>query len=152
MTDRTFVYATYIATTPEKLWRALTSGEFTSKYFFGRRVESDWTEGAEVIYYREQDEVDIQGVVLESKRYELLKFTWKSPDDPTDRTEPTIVTFEIKQMDDTVKLTVIHENLLETDYSDDRNTFMGVNNGWPAIMSNLKSLLETDMTLSAIRV
>lgn len=152
MSNRTFVYATYIASTPEKVWEALTSGEFTKEYFFGHRVASDWNEGSEVTYLRENNEVDIQGKVLISDPFSLLKFTWFSPEDPTERTEPTVVTFEVKQMDGTVKLTVIHENLVDSDFVEDRDTFQGVNNGWPAILSNLKTLLESGRTLPAVKV
>ncbi|MCF6136423.1 SRPBCC family protein [Pseudalkalibacillus berkeleyi] len=152
MNNRTFVYATYIASTPEKIWEALTSGEFTKQYFFGHRVVSDWTKGAEVTFLRENDEIDIHGTVLKSEPYEMLKYTWLSPKDPVDRVQQMTVTFDLKQMDDTVKLTVIHENLSERDFSNDPNTFQGVNNGWPAIISNLKSLLETGKTLSAVKI
>ncbi|MGP4081198.1 SRPBCC family protein [Pseudalkalibacillus sp. R45] len=150
MSNHTFVYATYIATTPEKLWEALTSGEFTKKYFFGREVQSDWEEGAEVKYLRENDELDIYGKVIKYELHKILSFTWIHPEDPNERSQPTIVTFELTPMDDTVKLTLIHENLLEVDYTEERDTFRGYNNGWPAILSNLKSYLETGKTLPAV--
>jgi hypothetical protein len=72
--------------------------------------------------------------------------------DKTPRQHPTRVTFEIQPMDLTVKLTLKHEGLLETDFVDDDNTFAGFNNGWPTILSNLKSLLETGHTLPSIGV
>jgi uncharacterized protein YndB with AHSA1/START domain len=73
--------------------------------------------------------------------------------DETPRDHPTRVTFELMPMDDsTLKLTLKHEELLETDFVADDNTFEGLNNGWPAILSNLKSLLETGRTLPPISV
>ncbi len=152
MNKPTFVYVTYIATTPKKLWEALTSGDFTQKYFFGRKVQSDWEEGSTVIYLRENDELDVQGKVLQCEPFRLLSFTWDVPGDETPRERVTRVTFELKPMDSTVKLTLKHEDLMPTDFYEDENTFVGLNNGWPAILSNLKSLLETGHTLPAIVV
>jgi uncharacterized protein YndB with AHSA1/START domain len=151
MSKPSFVYVIYIATTPEKLWEALTSGEFTQKYFFGRRVESDWHEGSPVKYYRPNGELDVFGQVLRSEPPHLLSFTWQVPGDETPRERVTKVTFELKPMDSCVKLTLKHEDLLPQDIREDDDTFVGLNNGWPAILSNLKSLLETGYTMPAIK-
>jgi uncharacterized protein YndB with AHSA1/START domain len=150
MNHSTFVYVTYIATTPERLWEALTSGEFTKKYFFERQVQSDWQEGSPVTYLRKDGQLDVRGKVLQCVPQRLLSFTWEVPGDKTPRQRPTRVTFELQPMDSTVKLTLKHEELLAEDWSDDNNTFRGLNNGWPAILSNLKSLLETGRTLPPI--
>jgi uncharacterized protein YndB with AHSA1/START domain len=146
----TFVYVTYIATTPEKLWEALTSGDFTKKYFFGRQVQSDWQEGSTVTYLREDGQLDVHGKVLKCEPLRLLSFTWNVEGDETLRERPTRVTFEMKLMDSIVKLTLKHEDLLSVDLVNDDDTFAGCNNGWPAILSNLKSLLETGHTLPPI--
>jgi uncharacterized protein YndB with AHSA1/START domain len=151
MNQSTYLYVTYIATTPEKLWQALTDGEVTSQYFFGRRIESEWKAGAPVKYYRPNGDLDVFGEVLEAKPYSLLSYTWNVPADATSRNHPTRVTFELKPMDNsTVKLTLKHENLLPEDWFDEDQGFYGYNNGWPAILSNLKSLLETGKTLPPI--
>jgi uncharacterized protein YndB with AHSA1/START domain len=150
MNHSTFVYVTYIATTPEKLWEALTRGDFTERYFFGRKVQSDWQEGSSVTYFRPDGQLDVHGQVLKSEPPHLLSLTWEVPDDETPRKRSTRVTFELKPMDSTVKLTLKHEDLLAEDWSDDSDTFAGLNNGWPAILSNLKSLLETGRTLPPI--
>jgi uncharacterized protein YndB with AHSA1/START domain len=150
MNTPTFVYVIYIETTPEKLWEALTNGVFTEKYFFGRRIQSDWQEGSSVTYYRPDGELDVHGQVLKSEPPHLLSFTWEVPGDPTQRERATRVTFQLQPMDSTVKLTLKHEDLVAEDFSDDENTFVGLNNGWPAILSNLKSLLETGRTLPPI--
>lgn len=142
MTDNAFVYVTYIATTPEKLWEALTSGEFTEQYFFGSEVRSDWREGSTVTYSRNGQVTD-QGTILKCEPYRLLSFTWNYVGDKSDRKQPSRVTFELKPMDATVKLTLKHDDLQPTDIVERDDTFEGLNNGWPAILSNLKSLLET---------
>jgi uncharacterized protein YndB with AHSA1/START domain len=150
MNHSTFVYVTYIATTPEKLWDALTRGDITERYFFGRKVHSDWKEGSPVTYWRNDGQLDVQGKVLQYEPYRYLSFTWEVPGDQTSRERPTRVTFELQPMDSTVKLTLKHEDLREEDWCDDSDTFVGLNNGWPAILSNLKSLLETGRTLPPI--
>jgi len=149
MTNTTFVYVTYIATTPEKLWKALTSSDFTEKYFFGSKVQSDWQTGSTITYAR-NGEVSDYGNIIKYEPYRLLSFTWTYAGDKAIREQPSQVTFELKPMDSTVKLTLKHEYLVPADIVDQDDTFAGLNNGWPAILSNLKSLLETGNTLPAI--
>lgn len=136
-----FVYVSFIATTPEKLWRALTDGEFTRQYFFDRRVESDWRPGSPVTYWIDEKEKDVTGEVLAADPPRKLSFTWGKADVAPERRSR--VTFEIQPMGPVVKLTVLHEQLQPGDLEQDPNKWRGVNNGWPAILSNLKSLLET---------
>lgn len=151
MTDTTFVYVTYIATTPEKLWEALTSSDFTEKYFFGSSIQSDWQEGSSVTYSRDGLVTD-HGIIIKCEPCRILSFTWNFVGDETSREQPTHVTFELKPMDSTVKLTLKHEYLSSTDLVDKEDTFAGFNNGWPAILSNLKTLLETGKTLPSIAI
>lgn len=151
MSPSTFTYVTYIATTPEKLWDALTNGDLTERYFFGSRIQSDWKEGSEVTYSRGGEITDF-GKVLVYDPANVLSFTWSYVADTTPREEPSRVTFEIKKMNETVRLTLKHEGLLETDYNENSDTFEGFNNGWPAVISNLKSFLETGKALPPIVV
>lgn len=146
----TYVYVTYIATTAENLWEALTNGEFTKKYFFHQEVESDWNEGSTITYRMKNDEIAVYGKVITYDPYRQLSFTWNVNGDGTKRESSTFVSFELTQMEDTVKLTLKHHNLVETDYVENEDTFVGLNNGWPAVLSNLKSLLETGSTLPPI--
>ncbi|MGO0061291.1 SRPBCC family protein [Brevibacillus fluminis] len=146
MENLSFVYATYIATTPETLWEALTTSSYTEAYFFGTSIESDWQIGSTVAYSR-NGEVTDHGIILACEPHRLLSFTWNHVADRSERTEPSRVTFTLKQMDAVVKLTLVHENLHPHDIVDREDTFEGLNNGWPAILSNLKSLLETGKTL-----
>ncbi|GGD12596.1 SRPBCC family protein [Pontibacillus salipaludis] len=147
MKDDSFIYTTYILATKEKVWEALTRAEHTKHYFFGCEVQSDWREGSSIQYFRGNGELDVDGDILTVVPYEKLAFTWKHVDDQ-EREKPLVVTFKVKEFGEAVKLTLLHENLLSTDLSDEEDTFYGLNNGWPAILSNLKTYLETGRTLS----
>ncbi|WP_188454822.1 SRPBCC family protein [Virgibacillus oceani] len=150
MNNSTFAYETYIATTQEKLWVALTSGEFTEKYWFGREVKSDWKEDSSVIFLDKNGKTTDHGKVLKSKPYSVLSYTMQCVDDQTDYEQTPRVTFELKPMGSTVKLTLKHEYLSTNAFQGESEGFYGINNGWPAILSNLKSLLETDKILPEI--
>ena len=142
----TFQYVTYISSTPKKVWDALTKTEHTEQYFFGTAIHSEWVVGSEVEYSR--GEVTDFGEILTYVPNQEMTFTWESVGDPTQRKEPTVVTFQVHEMEtNVVKLTLIHDNLQETDYVNETNTFEGFNNGWPFILSNLKTYLETGKTL-----
>ncbi|GGB63132.1 SRPBCC family protein [Fictibacillus barbaricus] len=151
MTDLKFVYVSYIESTPERVWDALTNGDVTEQYFFGSRVESDWKEGSRITYSR-SGEVTDWGEILKCEPQKELSFTWTNKWDYEEREEPTIATFTLKELNGTVKLTLRHENLMEKDYVEEEDTFVGYNNGWPAILSNLKTLLETGRTLPPVIV
>ncbi|MCU9614615.1 SRPBCC family protein [Caldibacillus lycopersici] len=149
--DSTFVYVTYIQSTPEKIWEALTTAAISEKYFFGRRIYAEWKEGETVTFLRENDELDVSGRILICEHLKKLSYTWNHADD-TPREHPSVATFELHALNDTVKLVLTHDNLLPTDSCEDKGSFEGVNNGWPAILSNLKTLLETGSTLPAVVV
>ena len=134
MKNQSFTYTTYIATTPKRLWEALTTSKDTAEYFFGRRIYSSWQLGEKVEFLREHDELDVVGEIIEVIHGQKLVYTWKVPDDLTPRVQPTVVTFELTSLDDTVKLTLTHGELLEGDIVQGTNTFVGLNNGWPAII------------------
>ncbi len=144
-----FVYTTYIRTTPEKLWEALTNGDFSEKYWFGFRIEVEPKAGGSVrILPPEGMEKygDHAGEVLACEPCRKLVYTWNQKDEPevaAKREGPSRVTYEITPMGPQVRLRLIHENLLPEDTEKDPNTFRGINNGWPAVISSLKSLLET---------
>jgi uncharacterized protein YndB with AHSA1/START domain len=146
MNKTSFVYVTYIATTPEKLWQALTTSEFTKQYFFGSEIVSDWQVGSS-FKLMNKDKVQHHGEVLVCEPYSLLTVTWSVKDDEGERFSK--VTYELTPMNSTVKLTLLHEDLLEKDIRKDEGKIEGFNNGWPAVLSNLKSLLETGSILSA---
>jgi uncharacterized protein YndB with AHSA1/START domain len=138
MSEPKFVYVTYIATTPEQLWRALTDGAFTRQYWFGTTIESDWARGSRVVF-RSDGDVHDSGEVLEYEPYRRLAYTWHVEFHEVFRREkPSRVTFELEAMGAEVKLTVIHD-----DFEPGSKVREAVSNGWPLVLSSLKSLLET---------
>jgi len=144
-----FIYVIYIRTTPEKLWEALTKGDFTEKYWMGFRIEVELKAGGSVRILPPKDFErygDHAGEVLVCEPGRKLVYTWNPKDKPElagKRDSLSRVTYEITPMGPQVRLRLIHENLLPEDLEKDPNTFQGINNGWPAILSSLKSLLET---------
>ncbi len=146
-----FIYATYIRTTPEKLWEALTSGDFSEKYWFGYRIELEQKAGGAIHIYPPKGAVqkcDHAGQVLECQPGRKLVYTWnQTQKDPPEVTKKrnglSRVTYELTPMGPMVRFRLIHENLLPDDVEANPSTFKGVNNGWPAVISSLKSLLET---------
>jgi uncharacterized protein YndB with AHSA1/START domain/DNA-binding transcriptional ArsR family regulator len=154
-----FLYVTYIAATPEMLWRALTETAFIRRYFEGGGPESDWQVGSPVEWKMGADDEphDWDQRVLEAEPYRRLSYTWHNyqpemaalfgwSDEKLAelRNEPiSKVTFEIEPAGAAVKLTVRHD-----DFPADSEMLRGVSQGWPMILSNLKSVLETGEILS----
>ena len=151
MANQTYEYTTYIASTAERVWQALTTSADTEVYCFGRKLQSSWKVGEKITFLRERDELDVFGDLIEFQPFEKISYTWNVPEDDSIRNQPSVVTFLIRQLEGTVKLTLIHSNVVETDYVEASDTFAGLNNGWPAIISNLKSCLETGKPLQAIQ-
>ncbi|HKW46373.1 MAG TPA: SRPBCC family protein [Gemmatimonadaceae bacterium] len=144
MSKPAFVYVTYIATSAERLWQALTSAEFTERYMFGRRVESTWKVGAPVRYIGREGALSDSGEVLEADPPRRLVFTWRVEFDDALRQEGySTVTFELEQLGGEVKLTVIHGDLRE-----ESGVLKGISMGWPKAIASLKSLLETGRPLA----
>ena len=149
MENLKFVYVTYIETTTRKVWEALTNGDLTEQYFFGSRVESEWKEGSRITYSRGSKVTD-WGEIIKCDPQKELSFTWHNKWDEEERENPTVATFTLKEINGTVRLTLRHEHLMEADIVEEEDTFVGYNNGWPAILSNLKTLLETGRTLPSV--
>ncbi|WP_219621212.1 SRPBCC domain-containing protein [Bacillus sp. M6-12] len=126
--------------------------DFTKEYWFGHEVQSDWKEGSTISFLDKNGNVVDYGKVLTSEPYRLLSYTFNWVEDKTVRERSPRVIFELEQMDSAVKLTLKHEDLLPSDLSEANEGFYGYNNGWPAILSNLKSLLETGHTLPPLKV
>jgi uncharacterized protein YndB with AHSA1/START domain len=134
-----FVYVTYIRTTPDKLWEALTSPDFTRKYWFGIWQDCAWTVGASWKLTFPDGRVADAGEVLEINPPRRLVLKWRHQLNPDMHAEgDSRATFELEQLDELVKLTVVHE--IERQGS---KFIAAVSNGWPMILSSLKSLLET---------
>jgi uncharacterized protein YndB with AHSA1/START domain/DNA-binding transcriptional ArsR family regulator len=136
----TFVYVTYIESSAERVWEALTQPEITAAYWGVRQV-SDWDVGSLWKHQRTDGSgiADIGGTVIESTPPHRLVMTWgPSGEAPPDKISK--VTFQIEPFHEIVRLTVMHEDL-------DDDMFAGISKGWPAVLANLKSLLETGHVL-----
>jgi uncharacterized protein YndB with AHSA1/START domain len=134
-----FVYVTYIRTTADKLWEALTNPAFTRKYWFGCWQDSAWTAGSSWTLLLPDGRVADAGEVLQIDPPNRLVLKWRNEFRPELKGEGfSQATFQLEQTGEVVKLTVIHE--IERKES---QLIKAVSNGWPAILSSLKSLLET---------
>lgn len=143
MPKSSFVYAIYIAASPETVWRALLEGEFTRQYW-GHDNVSDWKPGS-TWEHRTADgkaTVRVLGEVVEVNPPHRLVITWAEPADRAAKDRHSRVTFDIEPVGDMVKLTVTHDEL-EPGSKMERS----IANGWPRVLSSLKSLLETGRPL-----
>ncbi len=137
-----FVYVTYIATTPDKLWHALTDRGFIQKYWMDCVLTSDWKVGSRMTMER-YGELKNECVILESDPPRRMSYSWHSVFDAGMKAEkPSRVTYVLEPQGNIVKLTVTHEN-----FADDSKTLPSVSFGWPMVLSNLKSILETGHAL-----
>ena len=138
-----FVYVTYIATTPDKLWRALTDAKFTKQYWMDCELISDWKVGSRMTMNR-YGEVKNECVIRDSDPPRRLAYDWVSVHDPEmKREKPSHVTYLLEPHGDLVKLTVTHEN-----FADGSKTLPSIAFGWPMVLSSLKSILETGKPLT----
>jgi uncharacterized protein YndB with AHSA1/START domain len=148
---------TYIETTPARVWEALVDTDVTRKYWMGLNASvpahvnvSDWRPGSPWEHQRvdETRAVDIAGKVVESTPPHRLVISWARPKELADESKHSRVTFDIEPIGDTlVKLTVTHEGLEK-----DEPMLAGISSGWPMVLSNLKSLLETGKALPRVSV
>jgi uncharacterized protein YndB with AHSA1/START domain len=138
-----FVYVSYIETTPEKLWEALTGSEFSRRYWFGTDVKSDWKVGSPFALVVNGTTTDI-GEILEADRPQRLSYTFQHVlNDELRNERPSKVVFNIERHGNFVKLTLTHE-----DFAEGSRLLDGISKGWPAILSSLKSMLETGTALA----
>jgi uncharacterized protein YndB with AHSA1/START domain len=147
MAESQFVYVTYIRTTPEKLWQALTEPEFTRKFWMGTTQESDWRPGSSWRLIFPDGMLADSGEILEFDPPEKLVLKWRNELFPEMTAEGySRMTYTIEQQNETVKFTVTH--LMEKGES---KFIQAVSNGWPIILSSLKSLLETGESIVMTR-
>jgi uncharacterized protein YndB with AHSA1/START domain len=134
-----FVYVTFIRTTPERLWHALTSSEFTTQYWFGIQIESDWKAGSAWQLMFQDGRVADAGEIVEAERPRRLVIKWRNEFKPELKAEGySRCTMDLEPRGAAVKLTITHE--MEKPGT---KFIESVSGGWPLILSNLKSLLET---------
>lgn len=138
-----FVYVTYILSTPEKVFEAITRPEIASRYW-GHENVSDWQPGSRWEHIRADDErrLELVGKVLEISPPTRLVISWASASQAADPASHSRVTFEILEYESMVRLTVTHDEL-EAGSGMEK----GISKGWPAVLSSLKSFLETGRAL-----
>lgn len=136
--SQTFTYALYIATSPEQLWDALTRGDLTVQYWADKRIESDWQVGSPVKHQKADGTSDWEGTVLDCEPPRLLAYTFHPPGAAP--AQPSAVRFELTPNGSIMKLSLTHTGIEERIYP-----IMSL--GWTAILSSLKSFLETGRPL-----
>lgn len=147
MNKATFVYAIYIRTTPERLWQALTEPEFTRSYWCGTRHDTTWEPGTPWKLMIPDGRVGDSGEIVEFNPPRRLVLTWQNQFVEAVKNEPhSRCTFELEPASDMVKLVIIHEGA-----APESKLIEMVSQGWPVILSSLKSLLETGEALEATK-
>jgi uncharacterized protein YndB with AHSA1/START domain len=145
MPDLTLTYETYIKTTPEQLWEALTNPGITVLYDFGSAVESTWQTGTRIVYRTEggRGDIAVQGDLVEVDAPQKLVHTWEEAwDAESAKDEPSRVTYDIAALGEVCKLTVVHDR-----FAGRTKTYTMVAPAWPMILSGLKTVLETGAPL-----
>jgi uncharacterized protein YndB with AHSA1/START domain len=134
-----FVYATFIRTTPERLWSALTDPEFMKQYWFGAAAQCDWKAGSPWQLVLDDGKLADLGEVVAVEPLKRIQLKWQNQWNPEFKAEGfSRCTIELEPLQDAVKLSITHEMDVP------ESKFIGaVSGGWPRILSNLKSLLET---------
>ena len=139
MARSTFVYVTYIRTTPEKLWSALTDAQFMKQYWFGMHCESQWRAGSPWKMVSGDGSITDAGEIVEADPPRRLAIRWRHQKNADMRAEgDSMCTMELEPSGTAVKLSITHT--IERDPS---KFIEAVSGGWPKVISNLKSLLET---------
>jgi uncharacterized protein YndB with AHSA1/START domain len=139
MAKSTYVYVTYIRTTPEKLWSALTDAQFIEQYWFGMKCESQWTPGSSWKLMSGDGQLHDAGEIVEAAPPRRLVIRWQHRLKPELAAEgDSLCTMEIEPAGTAVKLSITHT--IEREPS---KFIEAVSGGWPKVISNLKSLLET---------
>ncbi len=139
-----FVYVTYIASSPEKVWQALTDPALTPRYWFGFRVAADGAAGERMTAIDPDGKEVHRDVILVSDPPRRLSYAWRPLYDEFKHERPSRVTIDIEPLKDQVRLTVTHD-----DFDEGSVVFERITEGWPSVLSSLKSYLETGRALPA---
>jgi uncharacterized protein YndB with AHSA1/START domain len=143
-----FVYVTYIKTSPERIWEALITPEFVAQYWLGTRPEAEWKVGGAWKLVSRDGSITDTGEIAEFDPPRRLAIRWLNEWKPELKAEGwSLCTMEIEPVGDAVKLTVTHS--IERA---DSKLVVAVSGGWPQILSNLKSLLETGAVVIPAKV
>jgi len=143
MSKPEFVYTIYIASTPEKVFEALTDTEMSERYWHGNSVVSDWTVGSPFTLRLARHDNDVTGKVLEYDPPRRLSYSFLAHDG-SDGGKASRVTVELERQRDQVRLTMIHDG-----FEPNSPVLEKVGVGWPLILSSLKSYIECGKVLYA---
>jgi uncharacterized protein YndB with AHSA1/START domain len=138
MTKPTFVYVTYIAAAPEKVWEALTRADISEKYWFGYRVEASAKAGGRMTAISPAGKKAHDDPILESDPPRRLSYAWQPLYKDMQGERPSRVTFALEAFKGQTRLTVVHD-----EFDEGSKIFGMISKGWPAVLSSLKSFLET---------
>jgi len=144
MAKPTFVYVTYIAAPPERVWEALTRPDVTEKYWFGYRVAADGGAGARMTAYNPAGRKAHDDPIIESDPPRRLVYGWKPLYKDLPDEKPSRVTFVLEPVKNQTRLTVTHD-----EFEEGSRMFEMISKGWPAVLSSLKSFLETGRGLES---
>lgn len=136
-----FVYVIYIASTLDKVFKALTDPKLSARYWFGYEVTSEWKVGAAFSLVKDGRHWDT-GKVLEYVPPRLLSYSFHPEHDGLESERPSRVSFNLDEINGQVKLTMTYD-----DFDEGSKVFPKIQIGWPSILSSLKSLLETGKEL-----
>jgi uncharacterized protein YndB with AHSA1/START domain len=136
-----FVYVTYIVSTPERVFEAITRPDIARRYWAHENV-SDWQPGSKWEHVAADGNVKIAGNVIECTPPRRLVITWANPSAFSDPAKHSRVTFELVPFDGMVRLTVTHDEL-----ESGSQMAAGISKGWPIVLSSLKSFVETGRAL-----
>lgn len=144
MSKPSFVYVIYIAASPEKVWQALTDPDMTEQYWFGFRVAANGKVGDHMTALSPKGVEVHRDPIIESDPPRRLSYAWKPlfKDLPDER--PSRVTFELTPLKRQTRLTITHD-----DFEEGSKIFGMIRNGWPAVLSSMKSFLETGRALES---
>jgi len=138
MSKPKFVYVTYIAVSPANVWEALTKPGITEQYWFGYRVTADGKAGDRMTAYSPAGKHAHDDPIIESDPPRRLVYGWKPLYKDMQGERPSRVTFELEPFKDQTRLTVVHD-----EFDEDSKIFGMISKGWPAVLSSLKTFLET---------
>jgi uncharacterized protein YndB with AHSA1/START domain len=146
--DASFVYISYIQSSRQRVWQALTDAKMVREYWSRHRNVSDWKPGStwEHQDYDDASIVDIAGKVIEAIQPSRLVLTWSLPNEIYDPAKVSRVAFDIESYMDAIRLTVTHSAL-----EAGSEMFKGVSAGWPLVISGMKTLLESGSPMPMTR-
>ena len=147
MESPAFRHVSYIRATPEAVWHALTDEAFSRRYWFGYGVRCDWTKGSRFALVNAEGQAVTEGQVIEAEKPKRLVLTWLATIDPDMAKEPpSRVAMTIEPRGENVQLIVEHDG-----FPPGSKTLPSITDGWPAVLSSLKTILETGQPLGSLK-